>query len=323
MTSPLISVCVASVRSDTLPYTVESIRRQTLDRWELIIVGQGDDMNLRAYGESIRRQDSRVHYLHLTEKGCSLARNLAIRSAESDLVVTTDDDCEAREDWLATIVGCFEAEPATGVLGGALLKPIGSRRFLSTCPAVRPAETLYDPVTTGPPGPAGWGWVGANVAMRRDVIELAGVYDEQLGPGSPFPAGEDLDYLLRLERLGVRMRCTPRSVVFHTFGYRYGLKALLRQSRNYARGNGGLAGKLTLLGDPRGAEWVENTRGQCLDECLKPLRLHRLALNLWRLKIYQDAYRDCVRDFEIDVERRLLRPADRRLPSQTAAITTA
>jgi len=74
-----------------------------------------------------------------------------------------------------------------------------------------------------------------------------------------FPAAEDTDYKLRLEAAGIRMLTTPRAAVVHTYGVRKGW-ALLRSQQNYATGNGGMAGKLTLLGDSRGAEWLEETR---------------------------------------------------------------
>ena len=36
-----VSVCVGSIRSDTVPRLVRSIRQQTFSEWELIVVGQG------------------------------------------------------------------------------------------------------------------------------------------------------------------------------------------------------------------------------------------------------------------------------------------
>lgn len=96
------------------------------------------------------------------------------------------------------------------------------------------------------------------------AAERAGQFDEHLGAGTRFPAGEDTDYKLRLKGLGIKMRCTPRSVVYHTFGARHGLRALLAHQRDYARGSGALGAKLTMLGDRRGAEWVEATRHECL-----------------------------------------------------------
>jgi GT2 family glycosyltransferase len=298
------------VRTDTLTYAVESIRRQTFDDWELIIVGQGEDPRLKAVGEAAEASDRRIRYIHSQARGLSLARNIGMYVAEGEIVAMTDDDCEAREDWLASIVECFEQEEDADFLGGAVLRPKASQRFFAVCPYFHPPESVYDPVASRRRPPEGWGWMGANFAFRRRLLEMVGPFDRYLGAGAIFPSCEDVDYRLRLESLGVKVRSTPRCVVNHTYGYRYGLRTMLRHSRNYAVGNGGLAAKLTLLGDPRGADWLKSTRNECLLGTLRELKLHRYPIALFRLKNYWEGYHRCLRDFEIDADSGLLRAKD-------------
>src|SRR5205807_8092737 len=132
-------------------------------------------------------------------------------------------------------------------------------------------------------GPPRCGWMGATFAGRREVASSLGMFDECLGAGADFPAAEDTDYEFRLEAAGVRMLATPRSAVVHTYGVRRGW-AMFRSQRNYATGNGGMAGKLTLLGDRRGAQWLEDTRAACFEE--GRLAPHRLARGLRRLHYF-------------------------------------
>src|SRR5690606_30603557 len=120
-----------------------------------------------------------------------------------------------------------------------------------------------------------------------------------------FPAAEDTDFKLRVERRGLTMASTPESVVVHRHGYRYGLKSLLRSARNYAYGNGALAAKLTLQGDPRGEAWLERTRKQC---AVTPKRPHRIPANRLRLRHFEEAYQRCLRDFQIDAAGHVLAP---------------
>jgi glycosyltransferase involved in cell wall biosynthesis len=301
-----ITVCIATVRAATLPSAIESIRRQTWQDWELIIVGQGDAARLRALGEAAARSDPRIRYVHLHERGVSRARNAGIALATGRVVATTDDDCEAREDWLEVIAREFTSDPDLGVLGGALLAPRPPRLRLSACPALEPLETLYEPGEERG-APRGWDWIGANVAIRRGVLERAGPFDEHLGPGAPLMAGEDTDYKLRLEALGVRMRCTPRSVVFHTHGRRYGLRAIVRFAQSYATGNGALAAKLTLLSDPRGRQWVDLTQRAVMRD-LTRFRLHRALPGLVRLFFYRRSYAKVLAEYDVEVGRPLLRP---------------
>jgi glycosyltransferase involved in cell wall biosynthesis len=301
------SVCIAATRATTLRAAVESIWRQTWADWELVIVGQGADAQLSALGMELALADERTRYVHLEHQGLSYARNVAIRVTTGDIIAMTDDDCEADEVWLSTLANIFSEEPEVGLVGGSLIAPAPTRR-LATCPQLQPTEALYDPVTMCRQAPDGWDWIGANFAIRREVVQRVGEFDECLGAGAVFPVGEDTDYKLRLEALGIKMVSTPRSVVYHTYGYRYGLAAVLRSSRSYARGNGALAGKLTLMGDPRGREWLEMTRRNCTVEWVRQLRLGRrggrhMTRNPLRLWHFAKAYRECVRIYSVDPDR--------------------
>lgn len=304
-----VSICIATVRPTTLGAAVASIQAQTWTNWELVVVGQGPDRDIRSRLEEVSQGDSRVCYIHLSERGLSRARNAGIAASTGDIIAMTDDDCEAHPEWIATLVRCFETEPDVGLVGGALLKPDGVRRGVAACPALRPAEVLYDPIASGRQAPRGWNWVGGNFAIRRDVAQQVGAFDEYLGAGTSFASGEDTDYKLRLEALGIKMRSTPRAVVYHTYGVRYGLQARLQHSRNYARGNGAMAGKLTLLGDPRGREWLEMTRRECTVGWFRRVKQRRMPVNLLRLWHFTRAYQECIRDYRADPARVLLYPA--------------
>jgi len=93
------------------------------------------------------------------------------------------------------------------------------------------------------------------------------------------------------------MLSTPRSAVVHTFGVRRGW-AMLRSQRNYASGNGGTAGKLTLLGDPLGAAWLEQTRR--MFETDRRRAPHRALRAYRRLHYFSEAYRRCLRDYRVE-----------------------
>jgi GT2 family glycosyltransferase len=296
---PSISVCVASVRAETLGATIASIQRQTDADWELLIVGQGRDPALRSVGESAMSADRRIRYIHSDRRGLSLARNIAIQRASGGIIAMTDDDCEPAADWLAAIRACFEADPTTGLVGGPLRAPPKPRGWLVRCPAIEPADAIYDPLVEKGEAPPGWEWVGANFACRRDVMERAGPFDEYLGAGSIFRACEDTDYKLRLEAIGARMRSTPRVVVNHTYGARSGLRAVLRITGAYATGNGALAAKLTLMGDSRGKEWLAGAWRDCL---------RRLPLGWRHFALYRAAYQRCLREFAVDPRSGVLRP---------------
>jgi glycosyltransferase involved in cell wall biosynthesis len=316
-----ITVCIGSVRADTLGATIASIKAQTLPSWELVVAGQGDDHAVREVVEAALDGDRRLRYVHVDRMGLGAARNVAMKVATGDVLAFTDDDCEADPSWLAVLARCFEEEADVGLVGGALLPPASSRPF-GNCPQLIPGEALYDPIATRRRAPAGWDWAGGNFAVRAEIVDRVGQFDDCLGAGTEFPACEDTDYKLRLEAIGVRMRSTPRAVVYHTYGARYGVRALLAHQRNYARGNGAMAAKLTLLRDPRGAEWLEATRRECLRGWIQNRRPHRIAADLRRLFHFSGGYRDCLRRYAVDSAGLLRRLApEKPLTDPAAALT--
>ncbi len=304
-----ITVFVPTIRPDTLPAAIRSILRQQWTDWELLVAAQGAYPTLEATLLQVGGGDTRIRCLRLPESGVSLARNAGVAQAQGDVVAMMDDDCEAREDWLAVIAQTFHAHPEAGLVSGALVAPRPKPGRVWMCPSVAPPHAVYDPALTPNRPPHGWTFVTANCAVRRHVACDAGPFDPYLGTGGHFKAGEDTDWGMRLERARIKMVSTPDSVVHHTYGIRYGLKAVLRMSQAYARGNGAVAGKLTLLGDARGAEWLKQTRRDCTVGALHPTRLHRMPFSINRLRHFQAAYDECVSRFRVD-ERGLLQPQD-------------
>lgn len=294
------SICLPATRPSTVGYTIRSIQAQTLADWELIIVGQGEDEAVRAAALRAASGDERVRWIHIDGRGASLARNAALRAALGDIIALLDDDCEAAPDWLATIEKCLQAQPDVDVVGGALIAPGKARRGPGNCPAVMPSDVVYDPIRDGRVAPAGWDWVSSNVALRHRAIERIGLFDESLGPATRFPSCEDTDLKLRLERAGIRMRTTPHARVVHTFGWRYGWRAVLRHQKNYARGNGAMAAKLSLMGDLRGMEWWHAMRDDCIGRWWRRRQLIQLPAGIRRWYHFSRAYRDCLTNFRVD-----------------------
>jgi GT2 family glycosyltransferase len=313
----LISVCVGTVRSETLPATIAAIERQDWADWELILVPQGSDKELLRVCRLA--ESAKVRTVHLASKGLSRAKNAGASAARGDVIAYTDDDCEPRVDWLTTIAAAFRADAELDMVGGAVAAPPRRTLRFDTCPAIWPSESTYHPIEGRRGAPRGWDWIGANFAIRRAVFDRIGPFDESLGAGAMFPAGEDTDYKLRMEAAGLKMLTTPRAIVDHTFGARSGLNARLRFSKSYATGNGALAGKLALANDPRAEEWVEYTRSRC-SEPVKRGRFDQSLLALLRYKHFMQAYRQCLREFAFDPATQCLVPRPQPRGTQLGSV---
>lgn len=294
-----VSVCIPATRVSSIGAAVASVQRQSLQDWELVVVGQGPEAPLRAAVEQVADGDPRVSYLHIADKGASLARNAGIQHCRAPILAFTDDDCEADPRWLEAIVALFDADPEIGHVGGAVHAPQGAGGFLTTCPENLPGAVRYDP-RRGTARPVEWDWIGANFAVRRDVVDRIGGFDAAIGPGTVFPSGEDTDLKFRLEAAGVVSVTTPEAIVRHTYGVRHGVRAGLRHSRNYARGNAAMAAKLTLQGSETGPAWRRRAMLGTKEERQRDVLPHRLPVALLRRWHFERSYRHCLKHYACD-----------------------
>ena len=300
-----ITVAIPTVRPTTVTATIESVLAQTHDNWELIVVMQGDDESLARAVDDATAGDDRARGMWIPTKGLNRARNAAIRAARHDVIAFVDDDCEAAPTWLAEIVSAFADDPDVGVVAGTLVAPPAKRWPISVCPAVRPEDFVHRSEAGDADLPPGADFAGANLVVTRDAWERVGYFDDELGPGSTFRGGCDIDFVLRALRVGVAVRFLPTAVVTHTSGRRYGVRSVLQLSTDYGRGQGAVAGKMSLestadAGSWNGAAWREGMWRQTFIEPFTRLRPQRFLRSLPRLLGFEREYRRCRREYELD-----------------------
>lgn len=294
----LTSVCVATIRPDTIGDCLRSIRGQTISDWEVIVVGQGpDEATLAAAVTAGAAGDHRVRYLHLERKGLSAARNVAIAASRGDVIAFTDDDCEADPAWLEQLRARFV--DGIDVVCGAVYAPASQRRGPSVCPEARPEELTLGAADFESVVPSGFGMLGANLAFRRSAVVATGRFDEALGAGAVFGGGEEHDYVTRVLGRGGRLRSTPAAIVHHTHGRRHGIRAVWRYQRDRIRGDGGLASKHTLLEHPDGDVAVVPAALRELRKQSRHASIKRLPYNAMRWWFHLTSYVHGLRRYEL------------------------
>ena len=107
---PCLSIITPFFDSDPSVFeqTAESVRRQSLQQWEWIIVNDGSTnaASLAAL-DAYRRGDPRIHVLdHDRNRGLPAARNTAVKHARTEFVLQLDSDDllepTAAEKWLCS-----------------------------------------------------------------------------------------------------------------------------------------------------------------------------------------------------------------------------
>ncbi len=130
-----------------------------------------------------------INYVPSSTRGLSAARNVGVAAAQGSIIVFVDDDCEAKPAWIGSIVGVFEEHSDICLVAGSVAPPEGFDWSAGYVPNIVMTEgsSLRHPYI-----------MGANMSLRRSVLNDLGPFDETLGAGSPGQSGEDMDYLLRV-----------------------------------------------------------------------------------------------------------------------------
>lgn len=92
--NPLVTVYIPTYnRMELLKRAVESVRQQTYQNLEIIIVDDCSKDGTHEYLEEITKQDSRIRYF-IKEKnsGACVSRNIAIENAKGEYITGLDDD---------------------------------------------------------------------------------------------------------------------------------------------------------------------------------------------------------------------------------------
>lgn len=255
----LVSVVIATRnRAEQLRGCLQALRRSPPPpgwRVEIVVVDNGSTDGTAAVIASERDAGDgpSVRYVKEPRRGKAFAVNAGTAVAGGALVAFLDDDVAPEASWLRHVVEAFTRDPGLGLLAGRVVGVEGNR-VAATHPSV---ETPLDP-----DGSLEGLVLGCNLAVRREVIALVRGRDTRLGPGRGL-AYEDIDFVYRALRRGVRGRFSPLPVVTHHLGDR-------DRSVEYLRGRGAYYLKFIVRGDRTIARqawwevaglWLEHRRG--------------------------------------------------------------
>ena len=102
----------------TLRHMVESVRRQTLTDWELILVDDGSKDGSPALCDALAKQDDRIRVLHKPNCGVSSARNAGLALAKGEYIGFIDCDDSVKPDMYALLLEAPEQNQCDLVMGG-------------------------------------------------------------------------------------------------------------------------------------------------------------------------------------------------------------
>ena len=208
-------------RPDEVDELLESLTRQTLRDFEVIVVEDGSSVPCKEvvdkYGESLD-----VHYFNKPNSGPGQTRNYGVERANGEYMLVLDSDCILPERYLAEVEKELERKEADA-FGGP---DRAHESFTDVQKAINYAMTSF--FTTG-------GIRGGkkkmdkfyprsfNMGIRKSVYQA-------LGGFSRMRFGEDIDFSIRIFKGGYRCRLFPEAWVWHK--RRTDLKKFFKQVHN-------------------------------------------------------------------------------------------
>lgn len=234
-----VVVCTRD-RSASLRGTLTALAQLAPAPFEVLVVdnSKGDEATRRVVASFMG-----VRYLCEPRPGLSAARNAGLRATTGEIIAFTDDDVRPEPTWLARLNACFRGDDVGAVTGlvlpsslstdGALAFEHGFGGFGAGYRRMRfDLAFLHGMRWHTPPT-----WkigAGANMAVRRRVVDLAGGFDERLGAGAA-GCSEDSELWHRVLAAGFTCQYEPAAVVAHA--HREDLPAVRAQLRAYMKGH--------------------------------------------------------------------------------------
>jgi len=209
-------------RADLLGPTLDCIARRCRldDAWDVIVVDNNSTDDTRAVVESrVAGFPVPLRYVFEGTQGRSHALNTGIAASSASIFVFTDDDVLVGEGWLAAAVAPL-VDGSVEYSGGPV-RPIWETARPEWLPMDR--SDIWGTIAILDYGPEPFVFeerrrvpLGANMAVRRSLIDRIGLFDGRLGrSGSQLLGQEVPEFLARARAAGARGMYVPEMLVDH------------------------------------------------------------------------------------------------------------
>jgi len=204
--NPLVSIIVPGKNEGKNIYKlVRSLKEQTYQNFELIIVDDGSDDDTPVIGKNLLGRGFLTQFLRNNQRGGKAsAANLALRRAKGNFIVHLDADCSFDRDAIEQILVPFYMDARIGAVGGnvkvrnhrdtlcARLQAIEYLRTISVGRIVTSELGIYKIIS------------GAFGAFRKSTIDAVGGWD--IGPGL------DGDITVKIRKSGYKTVFEPAAI---------------------------------------------------------------------------------------------------------------
>ncbi len=216
MSGAELSVLVATRgRAPLLASMLDSLAGEWDAIREVIVVDNGSVDGTAELLESFASRQKKLVPLYLEQPGQSRALNYAITRSTGQQLAFIDDDVAVERGWAAAFAEAFAALDHPGFQGRIRMPPdvrADPARMLPaslyrTLPVIDYGDAFCERRTM----------TGANMAVRRSILDRVGPFDERLGPGAAGLSG-DTELAARIRAAtGRQFGYVARAAVVHVY----------------------------------------------------------------------------------------------------------
>ena len=118
MKRPIVSIIIPTFnRAGMIHRAIESIKLQTFNDWELIVVDDASTDSTEEIIQTYMRDDQRIRYIkHEKNQGGSAARNSGIKNSKGSYIALLDDDDRWYPEKLRLQYDYLQNYPETGLV---------------------------------------------------------------------------------------------------------------------------------------------------------------------------------------------------------------
>jgi GT2 family glycosyltransferase len=210
-----VAVCTRD-RPDDLRRCLPALLQLPDDGQEYLVIDNCPSTNeteklVAAFGE-------RVRYVREDRPGLDVARNRALREARHEIVAFNDDDAIPDPGWLRALIRNFRDPNVLCVTGLTMpfeLETEAQEWFERYSPFNRGFKRRVFHLWNLPPLASARVGAGANMAVRRSILERVGPFEEALDGGTPTRSGGDTEMFARILSNGYRIAYEPQALSWH------------------------------------------------------------------------------------------------------------
>jgi glycosyltransferase involved in cell wall biosynthesis len=197
-------------RADEFCRCLESLYAQEDCNFEVLVMDQNPDDRLVDAIMKFQKMGLAVRHERLPKPGLSEARNAGLRIATGDIIGFPDDDCWYETQTVARIRQSFEeSSMLSGVVADWVEQTRGGGNAHSNSASLLSLNSWRDF--------RGGAASSITLFLKRDLLISLNGFDNRLGVGQWYGAGEETDLVLRALEAGAQIKRSMQAKVHHAY----------------------------------------------------------------------------------------------------------